>query len=306
MKVALAVIAIGDKYLDDYNRIFRPSHESYAIRCGYHFRLITDYLDHSLHHKDAITFNKILVCSQPWSNEYDYIIVVDADILINPRAPSLHLAYNYGDKIGIVDEFSQPTPNLRLEMEKFNDTNYNSGGDYYCHILEKYINTDKVFNTGVMVFQPLKHRDFLESIYNKYSSYIIGHQHGCHFEQASTGYEFQLANNYIVIDNKWNAIWVLESSLDIENAINLDKLDLFSSNNYFIHFVGGMFHEFVSEINCNIVNKINYITLKSQISRVGTNILYYISYIVYAHKNNLAIKYDRTKMDYFNSIYVNL
>ena len=254
MKVALVVIAIGEKYLEHYNRIFRPSHEAYAIKCGYHFRLITEYLDPALTHKDAVTFNKILVCSQQWSSEYDYIIVVDADILINPRAPSLHLAYNYGDKIGIVDEFSQPTPIARLEMERFNETNYNSGGDYYYDVLHQYIETDKVFNTGVMVFQPLKHREFLESIYNTYSSYAVGHVCGYHFEQASIGYEFQLADAYIIMDNKWNAIWTLESSLNIYNAIDLDNLDLYASNNYFIHFVGGMFHEFVPEINFDVVD----------------------------------------------------
>ena len=255
MKVALVVIAIGDKYLEHYNNIFRPSHEAYAIKCGYHFRVITDYLDPALAHKDAITFNKILVCSQPWSDEYDYIIVIDADILINPNAPSLHLEYTYCNKIGIVDEYSQPTSTIRIEMEKLNNTNYNSGGDYYYDVLKKYIKTDKTFNTGVMIFQPLKHRDFLEYVYNKYSSYVVGHRCAYHFEQASIGYELQLANNYIILDNKWNAIWLLESSLNINNTIDLYVLDRFSSKNYFIHFVGGMFHEFISGINFNVLIK---------------------------------------------------
>jgi hypothetical protein len=253
MKVVLVVIAIGEKYLEHYNRIFRPSHEAYAIRCGYHFRLITEYLDPNLAHKDAVTFNKILVCSQPWSSEYDYIIVVDADIVINPKAPSLHLAYNYGDKIGIVDEFSQPTPIARLELERFYETNYYSGSDYYYNVLHLYIETDKVLNTGVMIFQPLKHRKFLEWIYNTYSSYAVGHRSGFHFEQASIGYEFQLADVYLILDNKWNAIWTLESSLNIYNAKDFDNLNKYASSNYFIHFVGGMFHEFVSEINFNVL-----------------------------------------------------
>lgn len=51
---------------------------------------------------------------------------------------------------------------------------------------------------------------------------------------------------------------------------------------------------------------LDFIVLRSQLSRVGTNILLYISNIVYAHKNNLVIKYDRSKLDYSNSIYVNL
>jgi hypothetical protein len=252
MKVALVVIAIGDKYLSDYNRIFRSSHETYALKYGYDFKLITDYLDPSLRNKYVISFNKILVCSQPWSDMYDYIIVVDADILINSKAPPLHVAYKYGDKIGIVDEYSQPTQAMRIEIQRLSGSEDNAIDYYYLHV-GKHIITDKVFNTGVMVLQPLKHRDFLQAIYNKYSKNAVEkREKSFHYEQASIGYEIQSADAYIILDNKWNAIWTLESSMDVYNAIDLDNLDKFASNNYFIHFVGGMFHEFVTQINFNI------------------------------------------------------
>jgi aspartate carbamoyltransferase regulatory subunit len=84
MKVLLTTIAIGDNYRRAYEDIFKESHEAYATKHGYDFKIITDYLDTlnpEHHHKDAISLNKLLLCSQ--ESEYDMIIYVDADILIN-------------------------------------------------------------------------------------------------------------------------------------------------------------------------------------------------------------------------------
>jgi len=45
MKVCLVTICIGEKYLQQYNTLFRPSQEKYAKKCGYDFKVITDYID---------------------------------------------------------------------------------------------------------------------------------------------------------------------------------------------------------------------------------------------------------------------
>jgi hypothetical protein len=240
MKVAFVVIAIGDKYLEHYNSIFRPSHEAYTKKCGYDFKVITDYLDKSLCNKKVISFNKVLVCSQEWSSTYDYIIVVDADILINPKSPPLHSAYVYGDKIGIVDEFSQPTLAKRIEIQKRNKFE-ESATEYYKLYTHNNIITDSVLNTGLMVLQPSKHKNLLEYIYNKYSKLAIYNlDEHYHFEQGSVGYEIQLADAHIIIDNKWNAIWCIQS------AIGDISLNDYVNQNYFTHFVGGLFHEYIS------------------------------------------------------------
>ena len=67
----------------------------YAKKHDYDFRVITDFLDKSMSHVDAITFNKTLVCSQEWSHEYDYIILIDADILINMMSPCNSFKYRF-------------------------------------------------------------------------------------------------------------------------------------------------------------------------------------------------------------------
>ena len=73
MRVALCVIAIGEKYIEEYTKLFMRSQKAYAERHGYDFKVITSYLS-ELTHPDAISFNKLLVCSQDWSTSYKFVV----------------------------------------------------------------------------------------------------------------------------------------------------------------------------------------------------------------------------------------
>ncbi len=90
MKVLLVTVAIGEQYLKQYYNLFYESQYNYAIKNGYDFKVCTDYLDKVHQHKTTVSFNKVLVCSQEWSANYDFIIFIDADILININSPPLH------------------------------------------------------------------------------------------------------------------------------------------------------------------------------------------------------------------------
>ena len=245
MKVLLITLAIGDKYLQIYNLLFRKSQEEYARRYGYDFKIITNFLssntDLSTPHPHLISFQKILVCSQPFSSKYDYIIFIDADIIINKNAPSLHNIIDYGDKIGIVDEYSQPTPKLRIQLQKQNNWEDNAT-DYY-KLAGLDLHTDKVLNTGVLVMQPAKHAGFLLDIYNKYARMAINHSRGFGYEQSCIGYELQKTNNYVLLDNKWNALWVLYR----DTKWYTDLQEMYNSN-YLIHFAGKCDYHLVHKI----------------------------------------------------------
>lgn len=232
MKVLLVTIAIGQKYLDMYKKKFYESQRKYAQKCGYDFRVVTDFLDKKLQHKSTISFNKVLVCSQSWSSQYDFIIFVDADILINTNSPPIHSYVDYENFIGIVDEFSQPTKERRLKIQQRNG--WEASATEYYKLCGFDIETDMVFNSGVLVMQPKIHRDFFQNVYDKYVRQSIMHPRGFHFEQASIGYEIQKEKIYKVIDNKFNALCALISQDNIENI----NIDTFVSNNYFTHFAG--------------------------------------------------------------------
>jgi hypothetical protein len=232
MKCLLVTIAIGEKYLKEYNNLFYESQKNYALKNGYDFKVITEFLDKKNQHNSSISFNKILVCNQEWSNDYDFIIFIDADVLININSPPIHNYVDYEGLIGIIDEYSQPSKERRLKIQKKMGWE-TSAVDYY-KLCDLDIQTDMVFNSGVLVLQPKIHGDFLQNIYNKYVNKSKNHRRGFHFEQSCIGYELQKNNLYKVIDNRFNAIWSLTKCDNIEN-ITLNK---YFNDNYFIHFAG--------------------------------------------------------------------
>lgn len=238
-KVLLATIAIGDKYVQQYNLLFRSSHENYAKKHGYDFKVVTEYLDKNLCHVDAITFNKILVCSQEWSKQYDYIVLVDADVLININSLPIHKSIDFENCIGIVNEYSQPTSEIRLKIQDV--MGWESNAREYYKLAQLNIDTKMVFNTGVMVFQPKIHSEFLDNIYNAYVSKSINHPRKYHYEQSCIGYELQKQRKYKLLDNKWNIIW----SLYKMTGAHLEEV---FKQNYFIHFAGNTDLNSVSEL----------------------------------------------------------
>lgn len=231
MKVCLVTIAIGEKYLEEYNQLFRPSQETYAKNQGYDFRVITDFLDDTIQDQSTISFNKILVCNQSWSYDYDFIIFVDADIYIHPKSPPIHLCTDFGDKIGIVNEFDQPSFTRRKEIQY--KWNWEPTPTIYYRRSGFHIQTDFMLNTGVLVMQPKKHADYLKTIYNKYILKSINHPRGFNYEQSCIGYELQKDRMFEIMPNTFNALWFFYK---FENyPLTLTN---FSKQVYFIHFAG--------------------------------------------------------------------
>jgi hypothetical protein len=227
--VAIVTFAIGETYLAEYNKLFRPSVTDYCKRNNYDLFVLEDYLDNTMKHKDMISLNKLLVCNQEWTKGYKFIVILDADILINPLAPAIHTFMDNEKKIGIIDEYSQPNPMARLELQKANGWE-TSAHDYY-KLCAFDLDTTKVLNGGLLVCNPKLHGEFLYQVYERYKGNQIGHYRGYHYEQSCTGYEIQKANMYNLLSNKFNTIWPLYKPF----GVNLKDL---YNNSWFLHFAG--------------------------------------------------------------------
>lgn len=252
MKVLLTTIVIGEKYLREYETLFKESQSNYAKKHGYDFKVITEHLNKETADISTISFNKILVCGQqPESADYDYIIVVDADILINIHSPPIHTYMDKDtDKIGIIDEYSQPTPQIRQKIQEYMGWE-KTAAEYYA-LCNLQIDTEKVLNTGVLVFQPKKHQKFLQYIYDTHVKnsiiYKMGYlKRGYHYEQACIGYEIQKHNLYKLLPNEFNAIWSL-IKIRYQNKYNIDQ---YFGQNYFIHFAGHTDYDKVPQLQQN-------------------------------------------------------
>lgn len=223
-RILLVTIAIGERYLAEYNRLFRPSQQAYAARHGYDFKVITDWLGPE-RDRNCISFQKILVASQPWSIDYDVIVFVDADIFINPEAPEIPYWLLEG-RIGCVNEWFSGRPQFAKARGWEQSTR-----DYYKLGSDEFVvpHDDVLINTGVLVMQPLLHGDFLEDIYKRRIGAAPGHRRGFHYEQAAIGYELMKAEMYTLLDGRWNALWPLAEGIGRE---------AYKAANYFIHFAG--------------------------------------------------------------------
>lgn len=244
-KCCLVTICIGEKYLEQYNKLFRPSQENYAKRCRYDFKVITDYIKEPKH-RNLINMNKWLLCQLEWSNDYDYIIFIDADVIINDKSPPIHIEYDFGEKIGVVNQ-SQPTLEARIEGQKHKGHEI-TAIDYYKKHANLLFNGDHIINSGVIVIQPKIHKDYLSNLVEKFESKIIKQPNHLHKDQCFFGYQLQIDNMHFFMNMKWNALWA--NNKYYFNTMKNQSLTLqrFYDMNYFIHLAGHCDYHLVPNI----------------------------------------------------------
>lgn len=203
LKVCIGIVCIGEKYLKEFEELFKPSVMAYAKKYGYDVKIFTDYIGEK--HPDLISFQKCLVPSQLL--EYDCVVVMDADIYIHDYAFSIHTMAT--DKIGIVNEVAQ------ISQEDYRKIDWLSQPIEYYRLAGFKLQTDKILNTGVMLCKPSLHAEFMKGIYDKYSHSAIGHPWGFHYEQACIGYELQSQDKFVILRNTWNHIYRFNKLLNI-------------------------------------------------------------------------------------------
>lgn len=223
MKVCVGIICIGERYIAEFQKLFKPSVAAYCNKYGYDLRLFPDFLDSDHKHPDNISFQKCLVPTQLL--EYDRVIVLDADIFIESHAPPLHVT-ELGDKIGLVNEVAQSTPEQYQSLVSMG---------FADHAKEYYrkagfdIETSCILNTGVIICTPSKHAEYLKSIYERYVDKSAGHPRRFHYEQGCIGYELQKDNMFTVLPNAWNYIYIHPKLLSLKVS---------TPHAYFVHFAG--------------------------------------------------------------------
>ena len=209
VKKALVTISFGhDKHI--YDSVFLPSMKAYAKKYNYDFICIDKPFDSSITNSVmGFRMQKLLVCSQIWSSDYDFIVCMDADIIINvDQAPDIIQGIPEG-KIGAVCERKL----YKLEFSKkvwqrWRPDLPQTGQEYY----RKYGYPDEYenqFNSGVMVYQPKHHANFLLDLYNKNIQRIVHSKEPNDGDQDILSYHVQKNNLIHWLDDRWNMVWVL-------------------------------------------------------------------------------------------------
>ena len=252
-KVAIVTITIGSQRWR-YERNFIPSIKAYADKWKFDYIQIKEMLDLSIvprsdthFMKQVVCMQKCLIASQPWAQNYDIIIYMDADILVNlEKAPNIIEEYLPG-KIAAVDErnmfgnaayVSHVWKQVAPQLPK-------TALEYYFKFFPGQEVFPRQFNGGLLIFQPKVHVDFFKMVYDKYMPMILAGK-DLDGDQAPLNYEANKANLVQYIDERWNRLWnfcwkLYYGFLDEKEHKDILRLCLrqIFDMHYFIHFAGG-------------------------------------------------------------------
>lgn len=253
MKKAIVTIARGKRFERMADKYCRTNWQYYADKYGYDLVII----DKNLDEKDprCAAWQKCLVLSQDWSKDYDRIVWIDTDIIINPNSPDICEDVPI-EKIGAVDEFSFPSVSeyktaLSRMYKHWDNLGYNPSINFGAKNYYKNYGIEcdfkEVVQTGVMVFNPKLHKEVLEHVYYSYE------EKGLNYEMRPLSYEI-IKNGFAHwLDNKFNMHiqflkalhypYLLDLGLDKPSFINKNEIlklniQAMFANSYFLHFTG--------------------------------------------------------------------
>jgi hypothetical protein len=211
---AIVTLVIGDKYLNDWKKICQINWQKYAEKHGYDIVCLDTPLDTSPRaQKRSPAWQKCLILSQEFSKNYERIIWIDSDILINSSFAPCIIEGVPIDKVGVVNEWSSPTQDLYTQILNRKYEYYKLAGLNYSETstVDKFYSNyglpgklDGVVQTGVMVLSPQCHRQILEKVYYEYEDKGLPQWN---YEMRPLSWELLEANSVHWIDPRFNVIW---------------------------------------------------------------------------------------------------
>jgi len=258
---ALVTLAIGERYVAEFENQVQRGWQSYAKRHGYDVFVLTEMIDKNCDlNRKSIHWQKLLVGLVPEIRDYDRVVWMDTDIIINPRTAPCIVSQMTGEKIGVADYRLEITPVegvderyyvldqlFRRNAKKIDVPNFNMADLYRSLGYRKP--ADRYINTGVFVFEPRRHNDFLAECYAKYDDDSADGS----FENIPFSYELQAGNMAEYIDERFNMAWSKYAAthypflylLDFVKAhpdVAVKCVNVFYHNAFFCHFAGAGAH----------------------------------------------------------------
>jgi len=250
-RTALVTLTIGPYFQDAFRQIAEPSWREYAERFGYELIVIANPLDNSARAQQrSPAWQKCLVASEPWAADFDRIVWLDCDLVINnATAPDISLAVPAG-LIGGVTTLSQPAV-ISAHREKMLGPTYYSDYGLPCDF-------ETIFNTGVLVFEPAVHAAIFERVYRQYEE----RDGNWHYEQRPLSWHIVDSGLAHSIDSRFNKIWghdLFDSYpflLDPELPDRVERLRrciaASAAKSYFFHFAGLKHHMEHVAVDCRL------------------------------------------------------
>ena len=216
MRKALVTLTIGERFFQYWQEYCRPSWQNYASKHNYDLIVLDELLDKSdfgLSRSPA--WQKCLILNDNRIKQYDRVVWLDADIVINDNIAPDIVSFVPQDKIGGTDSFSfytrdtyQFLNHLRIAYWRRNKIRAipNQTGKEYYNQFGIATELNDVIQTGVLVLTPSLHNDVLLNVYYKYEEKKGAHWN---YEMRPLSYEIVRNDLHFFIDDKFNYIFSL-------------------------------------------------------------------------------------------------
>lgn len=264
-KKAIFTILQGEKYVNQWKQYSETSWRAYAAKHGYDIVVVTEPI-RQLHDPAVrpIHWQKLFIPAHPRAADYDDVVFMDSDIIINwHRAPCVVEA-NGSDKIGMVrfDRYVDDNMNYYLifirqaKFKNYRDrvdrlrqtpgcmslTGPDYSREYGAYTERKDL---PILNTGVMVMKPSLHGALLERIYSESFADVADGAVPGSYEQEYLAYRLLQADMVNLIDERFNTQAYFEMALHYPFLFAVPDKTLMQmcmttvlSNCYFLHFAG--------------------------------------------------------------------
>ncbi|MBI4966786.1 MAG: hypothetical protein HZC25_01580 [Rhodospirillales bacterium] len=175
---ALVTLTIGDDYQALFESRLRANWQAYAARHDYDLVVFDRPLDDSARAQArSPAWQKCLIFERPELTHYRQLVWIDSDIVLNiDRAPAVGATVP-DDKVGGVDAYAMPTPEIFAEVlarmyaawramgAAFLDS---STPDLFYRNRGLAKGPERVMHTGVLVASPRHHARLFRTVYDGY------------------------------------------------------------------------------------------------------------------------------------------
>jgi hypothetical protein len=262
-KKALVTLAIGERYVQLYDKYCKPTWEPYAKKHGYDIIVIKDFLDKRPQGVARTPhWQKLLILEAEETQGYEHLVWIDTDICINfETAPCIVEANNNSHKVGVVrynETYSAEMMDGGFARTLKQNLNPNIQRAGKMSFSDRYVraglpdDVNDMINTGVMVLQP-HHQEILRNVYDNAEENPFS-------AKENIPLSYQLLKNDMAngIDGRFNKIIDLEIMHHhpylFTTGTKTDTKSLFYIvnsifiNSFFLHFIEGQTRGFMQMV----------------------------------------------------------
>jgi len=213
MKRALVTLVLGDRYKERFAAQAAPTFRAYAKAHGLTLIVLDRLLDDDLLGRSrSPAWQKCLIFRHPKVKTFDQVAWLDADIVINPAAPSVFDGVPAG-AFGAVDAFASPSAQAFADAWAKTRAYLAQNGltapddatpELFYRNYGLADGPDKVAQTGVLVLSPEAHGPVLERAYQETrrpdSREML-------FEMRALSYHLVSQSPVRWLDPRFNTLW---------------------------------------------------------------------------------------------------